>query len=181
VKKLPAYSKSLISRRKLGERIGLLIVAVHDWEAGRDLEARSGTARIVVAEDCLPHELDWAPAVALDCLVVGECQESVFYATVTMLHAAGAASIWGEYSTGILRIEQWKSKCCPTGFYTVDPPVSIEKFSAELRRYRELALVTRLGNYANPIFATARLAAFRNVFGDKAEVVQEMLDKRMAA
>lgn len=180
-KKPLAYSKALVSRRKLGERIGLLIVGVHDWEAGRDLEARSGTARIVVPEDALPHELDWTPAVALDCLVVGECPEPVFYAAVTMLHAAGAASIWGSFADGAWRLERYLSKSTPQGFYATDGPVQAGKIGQALKNHRDHALMTKRGLYGTPPYASARLDAFRNAFGDKAEVVQAMLDKQLAA
>lgn len=180
-KKPLAYSKALVSRRKLGERIGLLVVGLHDWHAGVDLEARSGTARIVLPEDSLPHEMDWAPAVALDCLVVGECQEAVFYAAVTMLHAAGAASLWGSFADGAWRLERYVSKATPQGFYATDGPVPAGKIGQALKMHRDHSLMTRRGLYGTPPYAQARLAVFRNVFGDKAEVVQGMLDKRMAA
>ena len=103
----PLGGRPLIGRRKAGERIGLLIVAVHDDAAGHALAQRSGTARVQVRVDMLPHELDWSCAVALDCLVLGECAEPVFWATVTMLYAAGAASIWGEFDSGIWRLERY--------------------------------------------------------------------------
>lgn len=179
-KKPLAFGKPLVARRKLGERIGLLIVCVHDWEAGRDLEARSGTARVVVPEDMLPHEMDWSPAVALDCLVVGVCPESVFYAAATMLHSAGAASIWGEFSDGIWRLERCVSKAFPSGFYTTDGPVRPEKLGLSLRNYRDWALLKRLGVYGSAAFSAARLAVFRNIFGSNAEHVQALLDKRIA-
>lgn len=177
----PAGGRPLLGRRKAGERIGLLIVAVHDDAAGRELALRSGTARIQVMIDTLPHELDWSCSVALDCLVLGECAEPVFYATVTMLHAAGAASIWGVFADGVWRLERYLSKATPQGFYATDGPVEPAKLAQAIKIHREYALMTRRGLYGTAPYAPARLAAFRNIFGDKAEVVQGMLDKRMAA
>ena len=177
----PAGGRPLLGRRKAGERIGLLIIAVHDDTAGRELALRSGTARVQVMIDTLPHELDWSCAVALDCLVLGECAEPVFYAAVTMLHAAGAASIWGVFSDGVWRLERYLSKATPQGFYATDGPVEPSGLALAMKLHREHALMTRRGIYGTPPYAHARLAAFRNIFGDKAEVVQSLLDKRMAA
>ena len=177
----PLGGRPLIGRRKAGERIGLLIVSVHDDAAGHDLAQRSGTARVQVRVDMLPHELDWSCAVALDCLVLGECAEPVFWATVTMLYAAGAASIWGEFDSGIWRLERYVSKATPQGFYCTGEPVQAGALGQALKINREVSLMTRDGVYGTAPYAAARLAVFRNIFGDKAEVVQGMLDKRMAA
>ena len=177
----PLGGRPLIGRRKAGERIGLLIVSVHDDAAGHDLAQRSGTARVQVRVDMLPHELDWSCAVALDCLVLGECAEPVFWATVTMLYAAGAASIWGEFDSGIWRLERYVSKATPQGFYCTGEPVNSGALGQALKINREVSLMTRHGVYGTAPYAAARLAVFRNIFGDKAEVVQGMLDKRMAA
>jgi len=177
----PLGGRPLIGRRKAGERIGLLIVAVHDDAAGHALAQRSGTARVQVRVDMLPHELDWSCAVALDCLVLGECAEPVFWATVTMLYAAGAASIWGEFDSGIWRLERYVSKATPQGFYCTGEPVNSGALGHALKINREVSLMTRHGVYGTAPYAAARLAVFRNIFGDKAEVVQGMLDKRMAA
>jgi hypothetical protein len=105
----------------------------------------------------------------------------VFYAAVTMLHAAAAASIWGVFADGVWRLERYLSKATPQGFYAADGPVEPSGLAYAMKMHREHALMTRRGIYGTPHYAQARLAAFRNVFGDKAEVVQGMLDKRMAA
>lgn len=170
--KLPAFAKPLIARRKLGERIGLVVVAVHDWEAGMDLAARSGTARIVMAEDNQPHELDWSCCVALDCLIVGECDELMFYATATMLFAAGAASIWGVFHDGIWRLERWLSHCCPMGFFADDGPIPPARFGSALALYRSWALLTRAGVYGTKLYDSARDAAYAQAFGPLAEKAQ---------
>ena len=174
----PAYGRPLIGRRKAGERIGLLIVAVHDESAGHDLASRQNTARVAVLEDTLPHELDWSCAVALDCIVVGDCSESLFYATVTMLYAAGAASIWGEFEDGVWRLERYVSKAFPMGFYAPDGPFDASRLGWALATHRSWALMRREGVYGTPIFDAARAAEFVRAFGQAAAKIQHMLDVR---
>ena len=53
----PAYAKDLMARRRSGERIGLLVVAVHDWHAGEEFTAHAEVARVVLPPDSLPHEV----------------------------------------------------------------------------------------------------------------------------
>ena len=175
----PAYGRPLIGRRKAGERIGLLIVAVHDEHAGHDYASRPNTARVAVLEDVLPHELDWSCAVALDCLVVGACDVRVFYAAVTMLYAAGAASLWGEFADGIHRLERWASPLAPAGFYAADGPIDPARFGAALAAHRSWALLRREGVYGTPAFCAARSAEFDHAFGPAADKVREMLDARL--
>lgn len=175
----PAYGRPLIGRRKAGERIGLLIVAVHDDAAGRELAARPNTARVAVLEDALPHELDWSCAVALDCLIVGACAERVFYAAATMLYAAGAASLWGEFSDGIYRLERWASKLCPMGFHAAEGPVSPERLGVALATHRSWSLMRRAGVYGTPAFASARAGEFDRAFGPASDKVRQMIDKRL--
>jgi hypothetical protein len=176
--KPPAFGKALIGRRKLGERIGLLVVAVHDWDAGKELASRSGTARVVVDVDQLPHELDWSCAVALDCLIVGGCAEAVFYATATMLFAAGAASIWGEFEDGIWRLERWPYPGCPSGFLVEDGPVPAARFGTKLAAYRSWALLTRAGVYGTRVFDAARDAEYAKAFGPLAEKAQAWVGEK---
>lgn len=154
---VPAYAKAVIGRRKLGERIGLLVVSLHDWSAGQDLAARPNVARVVVAEDTLPHELDWSFCVALDCLVVGDCEDAVFWAAVTMIYAAGAASIWGDFGGSIFRLERWLSKSTPLGFYAEEGPVPVERLGRAVAANREYGLMCRRGVYGTPMFDAARV------------------------
>ena len=177
-RKPPAFGKQLLARRKLGERIGLLVVGVHDWDAGAELASRSGVARVVMDVDQLPHELDWSCAVALDCLVVGECAEPVFYATTTMLFAAGAASIWGMFADGLWRLERWHSKCCPSGFYAADGPVPASRFGAALKIHRSWSLMIRAGVYGTKLFDAARSAEFAQAFGPLAEKAEAWVAKK---
>lgn len=160
-----AFGKQLIGRRKMGERIGLLVVSLHDWKGGGDLLARPGVAQVVLDVDQLPHECDWSCAVALDCLIVGDVDEAVFYAAATMLFAAGAASIFGQFPDGIWRLERWHSKCCPVGFYAVDGPIAPTAFGRALAVHRDWCLMTRAGVYGTKIYDAARAAVFDQAFG----------------
>ena len=175
----PAYGRPLIGRRKAGERIGLLIVAVHDEHAGHDYASRPNTARVAVLEDTLPHELDWSCAVALDCLVVGACDVRVFYAAMTMLYAAGAASLWGDFADGIWRLERWPSALATAGFYAADGPVDPARLGAALAAHRAWSLLRGAGVYGTPAFAAARSAEFANAFGPAADKVRSMFDARL--
>lgn len=177
--KPPAFGKPLIARRRLGERIGLLVVAVHDWEAGKEIAERSGTARIVVDAVDLPHELDWKCAVALDCLIVGDCDPAVFYAVATMLYAAGAASIWAEFTDGIFRLERWASPLCPMGFYADDGPVPAARLGVALAVNRSWALMRRAGVYGTKMYDPARDAEFAKAFGPLAEKAQAWVCEKL--
>ena len=176
--KPPAFAKPLIARRRLGERIGLLVVSVHDWDAGKDVAARSGTARIVVDEVDLPHELDWKCAVALDCLIVGDCDTSVFYATATMLYAAGAASIWAVFPDGVWRLERWVAASFPCGFSAVDGPVPPEQLGRALSVHRDWCLMTRRGVYGTKLFDAPRAALFHQLFGVLAEKASAWISEK---
>jgi hypothetical protein len=175
----PVGGRPLIGRRKAGERIGLLIVSVHDEAAGRELALRSGTAHIQVRVDMLPHELDWSCAVALDCVILGTCSQALFYATATMLYAAGAASIWGEFDDGIWRLERWHSASCPTGFYADDGPVPLSRLGEALAFHRSWALMRRAGVYGTELFDAARDAEFSKIFGPLAEKAQAWLGQKL--
>lgn len=174
----PAFGKQLIQRRKLGERIGLVVIAVHDWDAGLDLAARSGTARLVVDIADMPHELDWSSVVALDCLVLGECDPSVFYAAATMVFAAGAASLWGDFQDGIWRLDRSTSRYAPTGFVAVDGPVVPARLGSALAHHRTWSLMASSGAYGAPVFDAAREAAYAQVFGAKAAQAQAFVTKQ---
>lgn len=163
--KHPAYGIPLMDRRRSGERIGLLVVGVHDWKVGQDLEARPNVARVVVPADALPHEFDWSCAVALDCLVCGECNESVFYAAALMLFAAGAASVWGQYDDGVWRLERCSTQMYRHGLFAAEGPFNESEFPRALKTHREYALMVRAGVYGTRLFDAARVAMFDHVFG----------------
>lgn len=161
-----AYGKQLVGQRKRGERIGLLVVSLHDWNAGLEMASRAGAAQVVLDVDCLPHECDWSPAVALDCLIVGaDVDDSIFYAAATMLYGVGAASIWAMFPDGIWRLERWHSKSCPSGFYAEAGPVAPGAFGRALAVHRDCSLLIRAGVYGTKLFDAARAAVFDQAFG----------------
>ena len=160
----PAYAKNLIARRQRGERIGLLVVGVHDWSAGEELVAQAGVARVVVPADTLPHALDWSCAVALDCLVVSAAPQEIDDAVLTMLQAAGAASLWGWFAEGIIELQPFASKYGPP-FVSRGEAVPPALFKRKLRDHHSDALMLRQGAYASPIYDAAREAAWCDVFG----------------
>lgn len=176
--KFPAYGKQVLLQRKQGERVGLLVVGLHDWNAGLEIASRSGVARVVVDECDLPHELDWSFAVALDCLVVGEVDDSIRFAAVTMLYAAGAASIWAVFPDGLWRLERWVSPACPHGFYAVDGPIPEARLGRAIDAHRAFGLLTWRGVYGTSLFDAVRAAAFEKTFGPAAAVMQTKLAER---
>ena len=177
-----AYAADLLAARRSGTRIGLLVVSVHDWRAGKYLLERSGTARVVVAPDHMPHELDWSSVVALDCLFVGQCADPVFWAAITMAAAAGAASLWGDFSDGIYRLSHCSRAVIPSGFYAADGPFESVCMGRALRNYRDFALMAWRDSYASQAFDMARSAAFCRSFGDRAgPVMYDKFKSRMAA
>ena len=175
----PAYARPLLARRKQGERIGLLVVALHDEHAGAEYVSRAHTARIQVTEDMLPHELDWSCAVALDCLLVGECSEPVLYAAATMLYAAGAASLWAEYPDGVYRLARWHTACCQFGFYACDGPVPPARLGAALAAHRAWCLMRREGVYGSELFDDSRAALFEQIFGTLSGKAQHWLAEKL--
>lgn len=172
----PAYAKDLIARRRRGERIGLLVVGVHDWSAGEEFVAHPGVARVVVADDTLPHELDWTCAAALDCLIIGGSTPE-FFATATMLQAAGAASLWCEQESGIVLIEPFASKYFPP-FLSTGEPVPPALFKRALRKHRHAALILRRGVYGQPLFDDAREAEWVGLFGVGEAAAVALLSER---
>ncbi|MBK8895384.1 MAG: hypothetical protein IPN64_15555 [Propionivibrio sp.] len=152
----PAYAKDLIARRRKGERIGLLVVGVHDWHGGRGVCRAPWRGARGRSDDTLPHELDWSCAVALDCLVSWRLDAGVFRCRLTMLQAAGAASLWCEQESGIVLIEPFESKYWPP-FLSVGEPVPPALFKRALREHRRAALMIRRGVWT-PLFDDAREA-----------------------
>lgn len=181
-KRAPAYGLDLLETRRSGARVGLVVIGVHDWDAGQEVAARSGTARLVVPVDSLPHDLDWRCVTALDCLFLGECDEAVFYAAVTMAHAAGAASLWALYAGEIWRLERWRSPLCPMGFYAADGPFPPARLAQTVANYRRYALLAAHDAYADRLFDGARQAQFCAVFGDAAgPIIFDKFQQRRAA
>jgi hypothetical protein len=83
-----AYGKELAARRRNGERIGLLVVSVHDWEAGKWFEGRSEVARLVLPEDVPVGEADWSLCHGLDVVICGGASDVDFYAAASVVFHA---------------------------------------------------------------------------------------------
>ena len=149
-----AYAKDLAARRRNNERVGLVVVAVHDWEAGKWFEGRPEVARLVVPDDLLLADADWSVALALDVLVCGACPEPAFYAVCDALALAGAASIWGEFADGVWLVEK-----AGRSWVAVDGPYAVMKLGAVLRANRLAMLILRQGMYGSKVFDSARQAA----------------------
>lgn len=162
-----AYGKDLIALRRRGDRVGLLVVAVHDWEAGMQFAGRSEVARVVLPEDVPVAEADWSVAMALDVLVCGDsAPEVVFYDTCSALRKAGAASLWGGFEEGILLLDQLAGRSWVTGFgHPYGGPYDGPRFSAALRGYRSLMMMLRDGFYGSRIFDGARQAILQSIRG----------------
>ena len=149
-----AYARGLLARRRNNERVGLVVVSVHDWEAGKWFAGRPEVARLVVPDDLPLAEADWSVALALDVLVCGECPEPAFYAVCDALALAGAASVWGEFADGV-----WLLERAGRAWVAVEGPYAVVKFGAALRLNRLAMLVMRRGMYGSRVFDAARQAA----------------------
>ena len=153
MRKALAYGKDLAARRRNNERVGLLVVALHDWDAGKWFEGRPEVARVLLPDDVLVADADWSVCLALDVLVCGEVPDALFYAACAALEKAGAASVWGDFSTGVCLIERVGQR-----FVAVDGPYPVEKLGAALRQHRSAAILLRLGMYASRVYDGARQA-----------------------
>lgn len=153
-----AYANDVAARRRGGERIGLLVVAVGDWEAGLWYDGRPAVARVVLPEDLSVAAADWSVVMALDVVVCGRCAEPLFYAVCAALERAGAASIWGEFEDGI-----WLLVRARKLWFATDGPFSIARFGAALRAHRGAAMALSIGFYGSRIFDAARAAIAKTI------------------
>jgi len=155
-----AYSKALVDKRKAGQRVGLLVVSVHDWDAGKWFEARAEVARVVLPTDVAVDAADWSVCLALDCIVTGAAVDGTFYEACAALKRCGAASVWGEFSDGFWLLE-------PAGrrMVAVEGPYPLNRMGAVLRQHRETMMMLQLGFYGSRVFNAARLAVLDNVPG----------------
>ena len=145
-----AHGKALEARRAAGERVGLVVVSVHDWEGARWFDARPEVARLVLPADVPVAEALWSPCLALDCVVAGG-DDATFYAVCAALADHGAASVWGWFDDGFHRLERGRSL-----WHAVDGPFPPEKLGAALRQYRSAATVLAQGFYRSRIFDGVR-------------------------
>jgi len=165
IKRHPAYARDVMARRSDGERIGLLVVSVHDWRAGKWFAHRPEVARVVVAPNQATDALRFDCAHALDVVICSNDAE--FFAVADAVQASEPASIWGEFGDGFYRLEKSRR-----GWVSVDGPFSLAGLPRAVRDYRLLALAVVEGGYALPAFEKAREVFVQAVLSEAAEVDQ---------
>jgi hypothetical protein len=170
MRKSPAYAREIIARRQGGERIGLLVVAAHDWKHGTWFAERSEVARVVVPPDVPFDQVRFDCAHALDVLLCGAGSTEEFNTLADALALSEPASIWAEYDDGIWRIEP-----SSMGWLAVEGPYPLPWLSRAISTHRAWCLLRGEGIYGRPVFAAARQAAFVSVFGDEAKTVMRDL------
>lgn len=158
--KMLAYARDVLAMRERGERIGLLVLAVHDWNAGKWLAGKPNVARVVVPEDTPPEGCDLSLVFGLDVLVCG-VDSPAFDMAVRGALAYRAASVWIETRQGLQRVEVMPASHMIIGFEVV-PPVS---FARTLAARRELMLATGDWPFDQPAFAPMRAAMLSRVLG----------------
>lgn len=155
-----AYAKKVAARTAAGDRIGLLVVALHCWRSGDWFEGRDEVARVVLADDVPVDRADWSVALARDVVVCGPVPDALADAALDALARSGAASLWLDTRDGIQRVERhggaWCGMCAPL------PP---KKLGAALRAYRHDAILFREGFYGSRIYAAAREALIDSMAG----------------
>lgn len=154
----PAYGKELVARRNAGDRVGLLVVALHDWDAGLWFDGRPEVGRVLLPEDTSVDSVDWSVAMALDVLVCGSADDVVFYAACDALAHAGAASVWGDFNDGIHLLERASRL-----WFSADGPYDVRRLSSSLRWHREIMMMLRRGFYGSRVYDAARTAIVKQV------------------
>jgi len=165
--KPPAYAREVAARRQSGDRVGLLVVAVHDWQAGKWFEGRPEVLRVVIPEDLPFKDVRFDCAHALDVLLCGVGSTSDFGLVADALSKAEPASVWAEYTDGIWRLEFAGKQ----GWLAVEGPFPVQWLARAIHNHRAWCLMRGDGIYGRPVFAEARLAAYSSVFGDAARSV----------
>jgi len=163
-RKHPAFARDVIARRQAGERIGLLVVSVHSWRAGKWFEARPEVARVVVPPDQPASLLRFDCALHLDVVLCGDCSDDVLYAAADSLLLYRPGSIWAEFDDGFYLLERTGSR------WLIDSsnPVPLSGLAAAVRAYRMYALAQQIGPYSATAFDPARQAFIAGILGDAA-------------
>lgn len=157
---MPAYSRDLLAKRQEGKRIGLLLVAVDDWQGGWYLYGKPNVSRVTCPPDFEFAGADFSVAAGVDVLVCGQgAVERLDAATLACL-AAGAASVWGEYSNGLWRTTFWPHE--PPYILAEQGPVPYEDFAASLAAFRETSILLQHGYYGQPMFRPVREEMLRS-------------------
>lgn len=152
--RMPAYARDLLSKRQEGKRIGLLLVAVDDWEGGWYLYGKPNVCRVICPPDFEFSGADFSVASGVDCLVCGDGAPDRLNAATLACLAAGAASVWGEFNHGLWRTTYWPH--WSPHVLCEDGPVPFEAFAARLASFRETAILMESGFYGQPMFRPVR-------------------------
>lgn len=155
--KAPAYARDVLAMKQSGQRIGLLVVSVHDWDAGKDLADKPGVARIVIPQDLPPEGADLSLLTALDVLLVGE-DSPAFWMAVRGAFAWRAATVWIDDKDDVLRLTDY-----PTLTTMQRAPRS--RLAHALTAHRDGMLLSREWPYDQPVFEPARQSLMRRLFG----------------
>ena len=151
-----AFAKRLADHRRAGGRVGLLVVSLHDWQAGLWFEGAPEVFRVVLPDDLSVDTADWSVCLALDVLICGSADDAVFNAVVRGALEAGAVSAWGDFNNGVHRLE-----VLSTGsVIAVDGPFPLAELGAALQLFRPAALALRIGGYGSRVFDAVRSAMF---------------------
>lgn len=155
-RRMPGYAREILEKRAEGRRIGLLMVAVDDWNGGWYFRGKPNVERVVCPEDFDFSGADFSVASGCDVLVCGEgAPERLNLATLACL-SAGAASVWGEYNDGLWRTTFWPHEApylvCEEG------SVSYADFAAKLAAFREREILLEAGGYGKPEYRPVRMA-----------------------
>lgn len=162
MKRALAHAKAVAERRRAGERVGLLVVSLHDWQGGLWFDGRPEVCRVVLPADLAVDDADWSVCLALDVVVCGSAPDAVFADAVRSVIRSGAVSCWGDFADGFSLLS-----LTPAGaVVAMDDPVPVSKLGAALRSYRSAALALRLGGYGSRVFDAARTAMFGPLLAD---------------
>jgi hypothetical protein len=140
-KKLPAYGAQMIQREWQGVQFNLVVLALADWDAGKEY-AGADVWRMVVPADMPPNlvKLDWA--AGRDVLLVGDVDRAE--QMVRPLIKAQSNSIWVDFGGLIHRVS-----ILPSGqWVAVSDAVAQAGFRSMLERYSNYQLLVGEGVFA---------------------------------
>ncbi len=155
-----AYAWGLLERQAAGEPVRLVVLALHDWSAGKWIADRPGVVRLVLPPDSNVIDAEVSVLFGLDVLLIGGEPDAADL-MLRLVLAAGAASAWGEYDDGLWRVVAIGRRGL---LATVRVPHADALLDA-LPPVRLQGLLTREGVLGSEMFREARLAAVGEVFG----------------
>lgn len=175
-----AYATELLAARANCERVGLVVVGVHDWDGPRAWVGAPGVAQLVLAPDVAPEAADWSPLALLDVLVtacagVDGASDAPWHDVVMAAFANGAASVWVELDAGVQRVYLLRGRMLG------DRVVPRRKFGAALREHRVRCLAFADWPFDDAAFDDARRAHYAEMIGDDAVAADMVAQMRAAA